>query len=215
MNMMMPTLPEGTYHITDVDYFNPDETIITVLKRAVVNKQDIHLELTEIGELLLLAQRGEYFARLSDEQAFFTTDIADIDVSVLGKGDRRLPAESVSGRNIDELMWKAAFYNSNGRLMEGCYPADMVELDHWPNLSRLPHTTNTARIAALLSRHPATIAFVARLLHIAPTEAYLFYSAASAAGLAKPVNRTQDEPKLEPHRHQTLLSSLLKRISDL
>jgi len=215
MNMTMPTPLEGTYHITDVDYFNPDETLITVLKRAIVNLQDIHLELKGVGELLLLSSRGEYLAEIADEQTFFTSSLADIDISVIAKGDRRLPAESTVGRSSDELMWKAAFYNSKGRLMEGCYPADMVELDHWPNLSRLPHTSNTPRIAALLTQHPTTIAFAARLLRISPTEVYQFYSAASAAGLAKPVNRTQEEPKLEPHRHQSLLSSLLKRISEL
>lgn len=215
MNMTMPSPLEGTYHITEVDYFDPDETLITIIKRAVVNSQDILLKLDGVGELLLLASRGEYFSQVSDELSFFASPVADIDITILAKGDHRLPSTETIGRNCDELMWKAAFYNSKGRLMQGCSPVDMVELEHWPNLSRLPHTTNAPRIAALLSGHPTTIAFAARLLRIAPVEVYQFYSAARCAGLARPVNRTPEEPKLEPHRHQTLLSALLKRISDL
>jgi hypothetical protein len=91
----------------------------------------------------------------------------------------------------------------------------MVELIYWPNLSRLPHTAAAPRIAALLSRHSTTIAFAARLLKVAPEELYQFYSAAYCSGIARPVNRVPAEPVLEPHRHQTLLAGLWKKLSGL
>lgn len=215
MNMTIPSPLEGTYHITDVNYFNPDETLITVIKRALDNQQDILIELGGIGELFLLASKGEYYSKLEDEQTFFCSAVNDVEITVLSRDDRRLQSLNSEGRNCDELLWKAAFYSSKGRLLQGCYPVDMVELKYWPNLTRLPHTENTYRIAALLSRHSTTIAFAARLLRLSPEEVYQFYSAAYCCGAAKPINRTPDEPKLEPHRHQTLLSALLKRISDL
>ena len=205
----------GDYHITDVEYFDPDETLITTLKRAISNTQDVLLQLEGGGDLVVLSSLGEYFSRITDEQRFFTAPVGEVKVSVLAKGDHWIHPADAIGRNIDELLWKAAFYNSRGRLLQGCHPVDMVELDHWPNLSRLPHTSNTHRFIALLYRPPASIGFAARLLKIDPAEIYQFYSAARCAGMAKPINRSEEEPRLEPHRNQSLLSILLNKLSSL
>ncbi len=196
-----------------VDYFNPDDYLIAPLRRAAANGQDLHIRVAGQGELLLQGSRGEYFAEVDDMAAFLTIspELAEVKVYAAGNG---ITSPS-TGRNIDELMWQVAFYASGGRLMHGCYRDDVVELEQWPNLSRLPHTPNTMRIAALLARRPTSISLAARLLKIEPAEIYQFYSAARTAGIAKPVNRPTEEPKLEPHRQQTLLSSLLKKIASL
>ena len=99
--------------------------------------------------------------------------------------------------------------------MEGCYRDDVVELPHWPNLSRLSMTPNTIRLCALLTRHPTSILLAGRLLKIESPELYQFYSAARCAGLARPVNRKAEEPKLEPYRDRNLLSRLVARIAGL
>ncbi len=203
------------HHLAEVDYFNPDQTVITALKRGISNGQDLVLNLDKDNELLLIGSRGEYFSHLENEERFFTTPVDRLEIAILGKHDKRSPSVENVGRSVDELLWKAAYYSSEGRLMQGCYPADMVEIDYWPNLTRLPHTSNTARIIALLSRHPAPVAFVARLLKVPADEIYQFYSAARCAGLAKPINRKFEEPTLEPHRNQSLISSLMKKISSL
>lgn len=206
---------QNEHHLAEVEYFNPDETVITALRRAVSNDQDLLLRLDQSNELVLLASRGEYFSRLAHEKRFFTAPVDEIGISILGKGDKRSPSSESVGRSVDELLWKAAYYASEGRLMHGCYPADMVEIAYWPNLTRLPHTSNTWRIIALLSRHPAPVAFVARLLKVPAEEIYQCYSAAHCAGLARPINRKFEEPTLEPHRHQSLISSLMRKISSL
>jgi hypothetical protein len=200
---------------TGVDYFDPEEGILSILRRATANQQDLHLEVAGLGEMLMLSSRGEYFSYLGDMAAFITAPLARLKITILAPGDARTPATEQIGRNIDELMWQAAFYASAGRLMQGCYRDDVVELAYWPNLSRLPHTPNSMRIAALLTRHPTSISFATRLLKVEPAEMYQFYSAARAAGLARPINRAVEEPKLEPHRNQSLLSSLLKKIAGL
>jgi hypothetical protein len=198
-----------------VDYFNPDEYLLNTLRRATANGQDLYIEVDGIGELLMLSNRGEYFAFVTDMAAFLTTPPDRCKLTILGENDQRIPGEEIIGRNIDELMWEAAFHASKGRLMEGCYRDDVVELLHWPNLSRLSHTPQAMRIAALLTRHPTSIYFAMRLLKVTPEEMYQFYSAARASGIARPINRQPEEPKLEPHRNQTLLSSLLSKIARL
>jgi hypothetical protein len=198
-----------------VDYFNPDDYLINTLRRATANQQNIHLAVAGQGELVMLGSRGEYFAYLDDMAAFITTPQHRVSLTILPPGDARIPAPQEIGRNIDELMWQAAFHASQGRMMQGCYRDDVVELEYWPTLSRLPHSPNTMRIAALLSRHPTSIFFATRLLKVEPAEIYQFYSAARAAGFARAINRKPEEPKLEPHRNQSLLSSLMKKIAGL
>lgn len=198
-----------------VDYFNPDEYLLNTLRRASANMQDLHIEIDGLGELILLSKRGEYFAHVADMPAFLTASPEQCRLNILKEGDARIPEAARVGRNIDELMWQAAFHASNGRMLEGCYRDDVVELEQWPNLSRLPHTPNSMRIAALLSRHPTSIFFATRLLKVEPAEMYQFYSASRAAGLARPINREVEEPSLEPHQNQSLLSSLMGRIIGL
>ena len=198
-----------------VDYFNPDDYMLNIVRRATSNKQDVLLESDDYGDLLLLSSRGEYFDGLSNIQAFCTLPSSQIKVTILKPDDQRIPGEDMVGRNIDELMWIGAYYASDGHLMYGCYRDDVVEMDYWPNLTRLPHTANTPRIISLLSRHPTSITFAIRLLKIDASEVYQIYSAARSAGLARAINRKPEEPKLEPHRNQSLLSALLTKISGL
>lgn len=198
-----------------VEYFDPDETLITALKRAIAHQQDLVVSVKEQGELLVLASRGEYFSFFKDAETFFTMPADEVNFSVLSEKDSPRPSADTTGRSLNELLWQVAHFSSNGRLMAGCYRDDVVELNAWPNLSRLPHTPNATRIASLLASHPTSITFAARLLKIEPSELYQFYSAAHCAGLAKAINRKAEEPLLEPHRQQNLLSALWGKITRL
>lgn len=200
---------------TGVAYFDPEDYLINILRRATANKQDLLIELDGVGEIIMLSSRGEYFGFATDMAEFCTAPVDRYVITTLEEGHLRMPGKDMVGRNIDELMWQATFYASEGRMIEGCYRDDVVELDLWPNLSRLPHTPSAMRIAALLSRHPTSITFATRLLKVEASEMYQFYSAARVAGFARAINRAPQEPKLEPHRHQSLLSSMLKKIAGL
>lgn len=206
---------ESDARTAGVDYFDPQNYLINVLRRATANQQDLLVELDGVGEVILLSSRGEYYGFATDMAAFCTAPVSEYKLTILKPGHLRLPSPEAIGRNIDELMWQTAFYASNGRLMEGCFRDDVVELTYWPNLTRVPLTENTPRIAALLNRHPTSVTFAARLLKVPMDEMYQFYSAARCAGLARALNRKPEEPRLEPHRNQTLLSALLSKVAKL
>lgn len=209
------TSSESDARTAGVEYFDPQDYLIDILRRATANQQDLLIELDGIGEIILLSSRGEYFGFATDMEAFCTAPVDHYDLTILTPNHLRLPSPEAVGRNIDELMWQTAFYASSGRLMEGCYRDDVVELTYWPNLTRVPLTENTPRIAALLNRHPTSVFFAARLLKVEMAEMYQFYSAARSAGLACAINRKPEEPRLEPHRNQTLLSALLAKVARL
>lgn len=195
--------------------FSPDDYLLSTLQRAVANNQDICLNTVRLGRLIVLSSRGEYFTDCPDLAALLCLSPDDCPVRILGKGDHHIPPSCTIGRNIDELLWQAAFHASAGRLMQGCNLDDVIQLDYWPNLTRLPHTPNSFRILALLSKHPTSVFFAARLLKVPASEVFQIYSAAKAAGLSRTINRKVEEPRLEPHRNQSLLSSLLKKIARL
>jgi len=194
------------------DYFSPDDCLITSFRRASANKQNIRVSGEGHGSLILLSSRGEYFSDSPDLPQLLQLPPSKCRISVVSEEDNR-PYENRVGRNIDELMWQAAFYVSQGRLMEGCSCNDVVQLDYWPNLTRLPLTPDIFRSLALFYYHPTSIFFASRLLKVPAKEMYQIYSAARAAGFARPINRKPEEPRLEPHRNQTLLSSLLSKLS--
>jgi len=208
----MTPFVEAQHRISTAHYFDPDKTLITDIQRAILNGQDILLEQEGKGRLLVLGSRQEYFADMPDEGSFFSALHSEAKVTVLSKNAPLIPATDVAGRHVDELLWKAGFYSSQGQLMKGCYPVDVVELIRWPNLTRLPHTANTPRIASLLSRQPSSLTIAGKVLKVSPQEMYQFYSAAHCAGIARPLNRTLPEPTLEPHRQRGLLAALWEKL---
>jgi hypothetical protein len=205
----------GDARTDGVGYFDPEYHLIDIVRRAMANRQDVAITLDGVGGIELFSNRGEYFANVSDMAAFCTVPSRRFRVTVLEDDRPAAPAADKIGRNIDELMWQAAFFASEGRLMKGCFRDDVVQLRHWPNLSRLPRTPNSIRISAFLTRYPTSITLASRLLKIDSAELYQFYSAARCAGIAHALNRKPEEPVLKPHRNQTLLSMLLGKIANL
>jgi len=193
--------------------FSPDEYLITTLRRASAHRQDISIVSEPHGTLLLLSSRGEYFFTGPDIEALLCQSPERCRITILSPGDSRIPGPETIGRNIDELMWQAAFYPAQGRCLEGCHRDDVIRLEFWPNLTRLPHTPNTFRILALIAQHPTSVFFAARLLKVPQGEMAQLYSAGRTAGCIRVINRTPEEPDLRPHRNQTLLSSLLAKIA--
>jgi hypothetical protein len=212
--MIATTNPSSTGYSGDgVRHFSPDDYLINIVKRAVANGQNVEICADENGCVLVMTKRGEFFADVRSLEDLCRTPATKFRVTVQD-GDTHPLARDI-GRNIDELMWCAGFYASQGRLMEGCFRDDVVELSYWPNFTRLPSTANGMRLAALLSRYPTSIALASRLLKIDAGEAYQFYTAARCAGLARAVNRRPEEPPLKPHRNQALLGLLLNKIAGL
>jgi hypothetical protein len=200
-----------------VAYFSPEDYLINILKRATNNKQDVVISHAQHGAILLMTTRGEYFQfpEAKDMAAFCAAPASSFRITVLEKNDPNRPTDNTHGRNIDELLWQAGFHASQGRLMEGCKRDDVVQLRHWPNLSRLPMTANTMRITSFFTRYPTSIMLAGRILKIEPAELYQFYTAARCAGIAHVLNRKPEEPMLKPHRNQALLGMLLNKIAGL
>jgi hypothetical protein len=201
--------------------FDPADGLLGVIRRIVTAGQPASVEVSGLGEVSLSPVQGEYFTRLSREQLrafcrraageFVARRLNDIEVA-------RLSHAGTQGRNIDELLWHAALYASDGRLIKGCRRDDVVLLKVWPNLTRIDATPNAVRIAALLTRYPTTVSLGYRLLKVPVDEMNTFYSAAHAAGWAIAVNRKPElatDTELKAHRSRGLLGQILERVMGL
>lgn len=214
---MSATAPEQASDANSIPYFDPNDYLINVIRRARANRQNLRISARDMGEIDILTTRGEYVSRCGDLPAVCESPADTLEITVLSPREAWSSAPEGRMGALGELMWEAGFHASKGRLMEGCSPFDVVELSRWPNLTRLSRGANTVRLCALLTRHPTSVVVAGRLLKIGKPELYQFYSAASCAGFAHPVNRPdgEGEPQLEPYRDRTLLAKLVARIAGL
>lgn len=167
--------------------FTPSDHLLGIVQRIIVSRVNTRIVLPGKGVLSILPENGEYYAKVQDIVEFCRTPAAKFEVTVFT--ETALAYASGSGKNICELLWQAAFHASRECLVEGCSKNDVVQFRHWPNLTRLPVTPNTARICALLTRHPTSISLIPRILGIDRKEVHQVFNAAYSAGIVNTISR--------------------------
>jgi hypothetical protein len=204
----------------DLNTFTPTDHLLGVVQRVVASQRNARISLLGKGHVVIIPERGEYYANVQDMPEFCSAPAAAYTTTEFRES---LQSDSVgTARNINDLLWHASFHASQGRLIAGCSKSDIVHFRRWPNLPRLAVTPNTAQICALLTRKPTTIMLVHRILGINRAEVFQVYSAASSAGIANVICRntasecgedTNFQTKQRPE--QGLLRSLFAKISGL
>ena len=202
--------------------FKPGDYLLGIVQRAVALGQNTSIALPGKGELVICPTLGVYYTKTHDLIEFIRTPAILFKIE---KCDEKVLRDGLGSiNNLKALLWQAAFHASQGRLIEGCSKYDVVKFRHWPNLTRLPITPNTARICALLTRNPTTIMLVHRVLGIDREEVYQIYSAASSAGISHKIgkipesaNAEADHPERQqqPTNERSLIRSLFAKISRL
>lgn len=175
--------------------FDPTDHLLGILRHIVASQANTRIVWAGKGEIVVLPANDGYYSTVEDIAEFCRAPAAQFEI--LGFGAASLPFARRSGKTIQALLWQAAFHASQGRLIEGCSKYDVIQFERWPNLTRLPTTPNTARICALLTRHPTTLMLVHRVLGIDKEEVLQIVSAASSAGISKTLNLNPDSTNFE------------------
>jgi len=200
----------------------PATHLLTIVQRILNSQDNTKITLPGMGAISIFPLRREYHADVEHMEAFCTSPAAEFEITLL---DSQAPAAaSHAKRDVRDLLWQLAFYIHEESLIEGCSENDVIQFSRWPNLTRLPTTPNTARISALLTRHPTSVTLVRRILGIDKSEVNRVISAAISAGIVNTVSHAPSlaspdssitETKAVPSQKPSLWNSLFAKISSL
>lgn len=178
----------------ECETFSADECFLGLAQRIASDETITHVFLKDVGEVVIDPLRRRYTAFIPKPEAFYQTSPGGFQTAAA----KTASFPGFPERDLAELLWSAAYHASAGRLLAGSSKYDVVKLQYWPNLSRLPLTPNTMRLCAFLSRRASAIHLARKLLGIDEAEAYRFYNAALSAGALELVSRAPARNQAEP-----------------
>lgn len=189
-----------------------NDTLLGSVKKYLDAKKNIHITFPDGGQLVVSGAQRLFLQTGCRLDLMVTSEKDDIRLRSISNSSASLEAVLSRGRDVNELLWMLAFQMSGGSLLKGLAPTDVFSLIRWPNFSRLPHTGNCLRIAALVSQRPTSVPMVGRILDIPRTDVYRFYSAASVSGCTALVNKGGEVVPIRPHKQQSVISALLEKL---
>lgn len=203
--------------------FSVDDYVIGILLKLSPQQAYVRISHPENGSLLVSPKSGECISRISDATGFFQAPHSSFTVTEMNEA---FPL-TVVAKNIEDVLWEAAFHAAQGRLIDDLRKFDVMQFTRWPNLTRVSLTPNVMRICALLTRFPSGLYLGQVILDIEEAEMYSVCSAAKVIGIVNILNRSiqpdEAEVKLaEAHVQKTdktksaqFLGRLLAKLSGL
>ena len=162
--------------------FRAEDCLLGVVEKARDLGHPVHLAVADAGWVTVDFDNECFVPEVALESDFFRAPPEQVEVST---GSEPNPNKA---RPLSELLWKSAYYGSAGALLDGYHVYDVVELECWPNLTRIPHARSCLPLCSLLARRPSSISFAHRMLRVPQADALRFYSAARAAGYLRLVS---------------------------
>ncbi len=195
--------------------------LLDIVQRALHSQTATLIALPDKGELIILPELRQYHLNTCNIAEFSLVPATSFNIRPLSNVE--LISMPVAGKDVRELLWELAFHLYEESLVPDCSENDVVEFSRWPNLTRLPVTPNTARICALLTRHPTSIMLIRRVLGIDRHEVNRVISAAHSAGIVNTVSRGPSAINIEPSTEEIkpasqkagLWNALFSKISSL
>ena len=163
------------------------DCMLAAIQAAIDRGSETRVEVPGSGKIWIDPKTCQYWQQVGDPHSFFVTP------SRRAKAKRApIPEGRHTSGPLEELLWDAAFIGSGGQLFEGHQLHDLVELNWWPNLTRVAHEQSTFSLCAFLSTRPSSMHLAFRALHVPEDEAFRFYNAALVSGCLK-VLKTRSE----------------------
>jgi hypothetical protein len=190
-----------------------EDTLVFRTQRTIDNSQTIKIRFNDDQQLIVPVSHCRYMAINFQGNRRRHWPKNEYRTKVLTPDSLCIQDARNQGRPTDKRLWEAAFHLPEGSFFPKCHQDDIIRLMQWPSFTRLHHSPNPPRIAALPSARPTAIKLAARILPIPLEELYLFYSPACYAGYTRTTNRHCDEIRLKPHRSASIIRKLFDRFS--
>ncbi len=204
------------------DAFDPEQSLIGLLKQAVAKQQAMCFQIAAATPLFFSAKRQQcltaqlqlntlaatptHLYNVSQEQ-IQCEPIAETAVikAIAEQGGQFYP--------LAAIIWLTALSASKGRLIVGHLLQQPVKLKHWPNLAVLPHQPHHIRLAAFMTRNSATLATVAEKTQVSIAQVVDFFNACQLEQL---VEHTEQAALLNKNNvsdaKRSLFRGILKRL---
>lgn len=170
------------------DHFSPRDYLIGIAMDVRRDRRPVIVRHPHHGALSIHPAANCYLpGGAANMAALCAAPASEFQVIALTEPENNRLLREGTRRDLDELMWIAAFHASAGRLIEGT-AAEVAMLDRIPNLTQVPHTENALRILAFFAKHPASIHVARQALKVDAREIAQICSAARCAGALRPVN---------------------------
>ncbi len=211
--MLTETLADGHKVAPASGAFTPEDHLVGKFKQAVDEERSTRFIHPVAGELVLVPARGVFIGCIKAWKPLVGEQRVSVEEIALSAREEVALADVPRGGSLEALLWVGGAEASNGRLPASLSRLDVFGLRYWPNLTRLPVTFDEIRLAALMARHPTSIAVAAGHLRVPVATVNRFISAAWCAGVAHAVNRRiTPAPEHKPVQRGGLLSALLDKL---
>lgn len=175
--------PAGQGIATSVSRYAAGDCLLGRFRETLKKSGTTCLEIRAQGRIWIEADAASYRSEIESPSAFFSAP-----ASALSIADGQPASPDLPARPVDELLYQSAWFGPAGALLDECQPFDVIQLRHWPNFTRLPHTRHVLPLTSLLSRRPTSLSFAYRMLRIPEVDALRFYSAVTAAGYVRVIS---------------------------
>ena len=215
-------------HPEDVRPFDPEQGLLGLL--LMVRRDQVPAVIVEGAQRVILKIdpiADQVLSLVDDETLKTLAQNPALRLQARTPSSADVPANTpVRHLTLQALLWQVGAWTANGRLTNRLQPNTPVQLRHWPNLTRLAMLPEALRLAAFLSRSPASPVLTVKMLRVAPADLFNFLAASESLGLLRysPIGSTEAKattPAVEsgkqeiPTARRGFLGRLLARIAGL
>lgn len=192
---------------------NEHDSLLVLIRKARHEERSLLLQFKGGGQMVVLGKDQLFRQSGCSLDQLLAANPSNTRVKRLQDSSPAVVGTREKGRELGELQWMLAYELSAGRLLFDAKDTDVFKLERWPNFTRLPHTDNCLRMAALLTRRNTSVALVSTILKIPMEQVRQFYVASKEAGYSHAPTKKADAVEIKPKwDNPSLISSLLMKL---
>jgi hypothetical protein len=219
LNTITPVISDtATAEIAPVtaplDGFDPNQGLLHHLLLIKASGEPSSIVANNIN-ILIDPVAGLYYASITLEEFIFCS-YPDVEVFRYGLAQSELQhfvnESQLSPRPLSDLIWYITIKTSQGQLLAGHSPDDIVTLKYWPNL-KLPECLRYMQMAAFMHSNALPLKDIANKLKLPLDACYNFYNACYLTDLIEKPTAVQIHTKPISAEQKHLFDAIKNRIN--
>ena len=202
--------------------FDERKTLLRPLKKAVQLAREKNAAVEVFGlptPLVVMAGGERIFVDLANPRMRHICAmpmqampvIKPLPISLL-ECEKRYPLHHRHMHLAETVIWQIALWASRGRLPQSLAPDQPVQLDYWPNFTRLTVTPHALAIASLWVNHSLSAVEVAEKMQVPQRYVFALASAASSTGLLQQSAQAQRSAEVNWKKPQAFFNTILRSL---